>query len=76
MSGIQITGKQIRHLAEFTLGISIDTGDYDEQQFCIETNVPVDGAIEDFYVYDTEYPEEGGTTLNSAEVVIKPTNEG
>lgn len=59
---IYLTGEQIRSLSSFALGVSIES-DKCEQLYCIETDVDVDGVREDFYVYDTDYPEEGGTIL-------------
>ena len=62
MSKILLTGEQIKNLAEFALGCEIQDDDC-QRVYCIETNVEVDGVREDFYVYDTDYPEEGGVTL-------------
>ena len=62
MSKILLTGEQIKNLSEFALGCEIQDDDC-QQVYCIETNVEVDGVREDFYVYDTDYPEEGGVTL-------------
>ncbi len=59
---IVMSGEEIRMLAEFALGVPIDS-ETCNQTYSIETGVVVGNKLERFYVSDTDYPEEGGSTL-------------
>lgn len=69
---IYLTGKQIRGMANFALGISIPDTDSDDSNYCLETDVVVDGETEDLFIYDTDYPEEGGCILSEENEISGP----
>ncbi len=64
---ITLTGKQIQMLAEYAGFVIESDSNLEEDEYTIERDVIVDGVKEPVYVYCTEYPEEGGTTLKELE---------
>lgn len=75
--GISITGAQIKAMAEYAGYVVSNDEECDETDFTLDTSVLVDGAEQKFYLYCTEYPEEGGSTLKTArkEVTQEQTND-